>query len=154
MEEDGVQDSNAARKLVLLALCTCLALCNQRAPEHAACRGGALPPRRADVSEVAVEVNYHHMQPSVLVVFGVQQNASLAIVNIFGPTLEDGAYYRLQRWASAAPVEVHYYHACLSACLLTLSGRHLCSNCFLLKLCCAYFLKLFFSLRGSSSGEV
>jgi hypothetical protein len=34
----------------------------------------------ADVSEVAVEVYYYHMQPSVLVVCGVLQNCPLAIV--------------------------------------------------------------------------
>ena len=69
-------------------------------------------------------------------------------VNSFGPTLDGGAHYRLQRWAGAAPVEVHYYHACLSACLLIFSGCHLCTFC-----CRRLFAKTFFSLRGSNSGE-
>ena len=72
VSEDGLQNSNAANRKLANARSLCLALCNQRAPEHVACRGGALPPRRADVSEVAVEVYYYHMPPSVLVVFGVQ----------------------------------------------------------------------------------
>ena len=78
VEEDGVQNSNANRKLPML-LALCLALCNQRASEHVACRGGALLPRRAAVQEVAVEVYCYHMPPSVLVVCGVQcKNASRA----------------------------------------------------------------------------
>ena len=129
----------------------CLALCNQRAPEHVACRGGTLPPCRADVPElssggVTITTTCH---PACLLfaAFSAKLPARDR-VNSFGPTLDGGAHYRLQRWAGAAPVEVHYYHACLSACLLIFSGCHLCTFC-----CRRLFAKTFFSLRGSNSGE-
>jgi hypothetical protein len=71
-------------------------------------------------------------------------------VNSFGPTLDGGAHYRLQRWAGAAPVEVHYYHACLLyllACLFSVAVI------FVRFAAGAYLLKHCFSLRGSNSGE-
>jgi hypothetical protein len=88
----GARAPRLTRKLVLLARSAWRSAINARPNTQPVVEVHYLPPRRADVSEVAVEENYHHMQPSVLVACGVQQNASLAIVNIFGPTLEDGAY--------------------------------------------------------------